>query len=274
MMDEQTGWSDGESAFEGVRLHYGRGGRGSPVLLLHGVTDNGRCWGRTATALAATHDVVLLDQRGHGHSSAPESGYELTNLADDAAGLIDALGIGQAAVVGHSLGARVALTLAAAHPALVSRLVLEDPPFDLGATAPGGRDSDDERRQRFAWLRDLKTLTREQLITACHEQSPAWDEAECVAWAESKLQASPRLWEPGGISFSSDWRGELRAVTAPLLLVRGDTALGSIVDDARAAEVLALARDGQDARIAEAGHSIHRDQAAAFAAAVAPFLAI
>ena len=55
-------------------------------------------------------------------------------------------------------------------------------------------------------------------------------------------------------------------------VVRGDPALGSIVDNAHATEVLALARQGSDARIEEAGHSIHRDQAADFAAVVVPYL--
>lgn len=273
MMDAQIDWSDGAYAVNGARLHYARGGHGSPVLLLHGVTDNGRCWGRTAVALAKRHDVVVLDQRGHGRSSAPASGYDLDDLAGDAAELITALRIAPAAIVGHSLGARVALTLAAARPALVAGLVLEDPPLASDATAWTARNRDSERYQWFEWLREYKALTREQLIARCHDQSPLWDEAERIAWAESKLQASSRLWEPGGISFSSDWRAELRAVAAPLLLVRGDVERGALIDDACAAEVLALARAGHDVHIAEAGHSIHRDQAAAFAAVVAPFLA-
>src|SRR5579884_1862621 len=106
-------WVEGDVTVAGVRLHYARGGQGSPALLLHGVTDSGRCWGRTAATLAARHDVVLLDQRGHGRSDAPRGGYDLSDFASDAAGVIRALGLAPAAVVGHSLGARVALLLAA-----------------------------------------------------------------------------------------------------------------------------------------------------------------
>ena len=260
---------EGKCTVNGVRLHYARAGQGAPVLLLHGVTDNGRYWGRTGTALVQAHDVVSLDQRGHGRSEAPAAGYGLADLAADAAGVIEALRIAPAAVVGHSLGARVALTLAATRPELVARIVLEDPPLNTGSTAW----TDQGRYDWFAWLRDYKTLTREELIARCHEQSPRWDDADCVVWAESKLEASPHLWEAGGMTLETDWRAELRAVRCPLLLVHGDTELGSIVDDAHTEEAMSLAAAGRDLRIAESGHSIHRDQAAAFAEAAVAFLA-
>lgn len=260
-------WTGGECTVGGVRLHYARGGQGSPVIMLHGVTDNGRYWGRTASALAARHDVVLLDQRGHGRSDAPAAGYDLASLAADAASVLAALRIMSAAVVGHSLGARVALTLAATQPTLVSRLVLEDPPLDL---APARTEQ--QRYDRFAWLRDLKSRRRDELIAHCRAQWPWWEGDDCVVWAESKLEASPRLWGADGISIDSDWRAELRAVACPLLLVRGAVARGSLVEEAHAAEALRLARAGQDTYIAESGHSIHRDQPAAFAGAVVAFL--
>lgn len=267
-------WMDGDVVVSGVRLRYARGGQGSPVLLLHGVTDSGRCWGRTAEALARAHDAILLDQRGHGGSQAPESGYRLADLAGDAAGTIRALGAAPAAVVGHSLGARAGLTLAATYPDLVSRLVLIDPPLDVNWSSPEHPewDTDTARYHWFAWVRDFRALSQEALVDLCRSRSPAWSADECARWAESKLQLSPRLWGPGGIEIAGSWREEMARVGCPTLLVRGDAALGSIVDDAYAAEAMRLLADGADVRIEGAGHSIHRDQCDACLAAIRPFL--
>lgn len=273
-------WIDGDVMVDGVRLHYARTGQGRPVLLLHGLGDAGRCWGRTAEALAQAHDVVLLDQRAHGQSTAPERGYALADLAADAAGVIRALDLAPAAILGHSLGARVGLTLAATSPELVARLVLDDPPLDVDWSSPEqpNLDADQSRYHWFAGLRGLQELSRDDLIARCRTQSPAWSPAECAVWAESKLQANPRLWGPGGLEIAGPWREEMARVTCPVLLVRGDVEQaadverGSIVDEAHAAEAMRLLRLGQDAHIAGAGHSIHRDRFEAFMAVVGPFL--
>lgn len=267
-------WTEGDVVVTGVRLHYARAGSGSVVLLLHGVTDSGRCWGRTADALARSHDTILLDQRGHGESAAPESGYALADLAGDVAGAIRVLGLASASVVGHSLGARAGLTLAATYPDLVTRLVLIDPPLDVDWSSPEHPewDADTARYQWFAWARDCRALSREALVDRCRSRSPAWSADECARWAESKLQLSPRLWGPGGIEIAGSWREELARVRCPTLLVRGDVALGAIVDDAHAAEAARLLTGGADVRIEGAGHSIHRDQLDACLAAIRPFL--
>lgn len=70
-------WASGIVETNGVRLHYLRsGGAKPPVALAHGALDDARCWARVAEALAADYDVVAVDARGHGHSQAPEEGYD------------------------------------------------------------------------------------------------------------------------------------------------------------------------------------------------------
>lgn len=270
-------WSDGDVMVDGLQLRYARAGQGRPVLLLHGLGDAGRCWGRTAEALAQSHDVILLDQRGHGQSAAPQRGYALSDLAADAAGVIRELDLAPAAVLGHSLGARAGLTLAATSPELVAQLVLEDPPLDVDWSLPG-LDAGQARYQWFAGLRSLRELSQEALLARCRAQSPAWSLSECAVWAQSKRQANPHLWGPGGLEIAGPWREEMARVDCPVLLVRGDVEQaadverGSIVDEAHAAEAMQLLRQGQDAYIAGAGHSIHRDRFEAFMAVVGPFL--
>lgn len=275
-------WIDDDVVVNGVRLHYARGGQGRPVLLLHGVTDAGRCWGRTADTLARAHDVILLDQRAHGHSEAPESGYALADLAADAAGVIRTLGLAPAAVLGHSLGARVGLTLAATYTDLVARLVLEDPPLDYDwSSEQPGLDANQARYNWFEEVRGLRMLAPAEVVAHCRAQAPTWSADECVRWAESKLLVHPRLWGPGGLTIAGPWRQEMEQIACPVLLVRGavavgtdsaDLEMGSVVDHAHAAEAMHLLRHGADVCIPRAGHSVHRDRFDAFITSVGPFL--
>ena len=110
MTDE---WQAGDVAANGIHLHYTRtGGAKPPVVLAHGVTDDGLCWSRVAEALAPRYDVIMVDARGHGRSQAPEQDYRLAAQAADMAAVIAALGLVRPAILGHSLGAAMALVLA------------------------------------------------------------------------------------------------------------------------------------------------------------------
>ena len=110
----------------GVRLAATRWpGTGPPILLLHGVASQRRFWNLVAPELAG-RPVCALDQRGHGDSGKPDSGYDLPTVAADAATALDALGWSRAVVVGHSWGGAVAATLAAEHPERVLAVVAVD----------------------------------------------------------------------------------------------------------------------------------------------------
>lgn len=100
---------------------------GTPVVLIHGYTDNSRSWSLMAPALAAAlpeRRIIALDLRGHGLSSAPACCYGPDSLANDVALALDGLGIDRADLVGHSLGSITSAYLAATRPDRVNRLVL------------------------------------------------------------------------------------------------------------------------------------------------------
>jgi len=108
-------------------------GQGPATVMLHGLaTGNMATWYSSfASPLAASRRVVLYDQRGHGGSSTPASGFDLDTQADDLEAVIAAYGLQGKAIdlVGHSMGALVALHFALRHPQQLRRLVLVDAPM-------------------------------------------------------------------------------------------------------------------------------------------------
>ena len=111
-----------------VTLHLRRAGRGAPLVLLHGYPQNGDCWHALAPRLAERFDVIVPDLRGYGRSDAPADtaldpqGYTKRTMARDIAGLLDALGIEAAHVLGHDRGARVTYRMALDLPERVRHL--------------------------------------------------------------------------------------------------------------------------------------------------------
>ncbi len=115
---------------DGLNIHYEVHGSGPPVLLLHGFASSGRInWvstGWTESLAGAGFRAIVPDQRGHGRSDAPHdpARYGVPRMAADALELLDHLELPRAALMGYSLGARVAAFAAASHPRRVGVLVL------------------------------------------------------------------------------------------------------------------------------------------------------
>lgn len=124
----QAEWADAKRVVtlsNGIDMAYVEAGApdGPPVLLIHGYTDNSRSWSLIAPHLAKRR-LLAIDLRGHGKSDAPPCCYAYTDLANDAALFLDAMGIARADVIGHSLGSLAGQLLAAQHPERVRDLVL------------------------------------------------------------------------------------------------------------------------------------------------------
>lgn len=112
----------------GLNLHYWQSGSGPDMVLVHGLGGNLAGWHLTMVPeLQRQFRVTTYDLRGHGRSEAPRGGYTTLDMAEDLCGLLDALRIKQAAVVGHSWGADIALHFALIHPERASELVLIEP---------------------------------------------------------------------------------------------------------------------------------------------------
>jgi len=106
-----------------LRMRYRLLGAGTPVVLLHGWPQTSHEWRHVATALSGDHLVIVPDLRGLGDSTRPATGYDKQTLAEDVWALLDGLGIENAAIVGHDLGAAVGYRVACTRPQSVSHLV-------------------------------------------------------------------------------------------------------------------------------------------------------
>ncbi|WP_026341924.1 alpha/beta fold hydrolase [Actinomadura atramentaria] len=102
---------------------------GPPLLLVHGFAADSADWSFHVPELNRARRVVAPDLRGHGHSSAPPTGYRPQDLAADLLRLLDRLGVARADVIGHSLGTMVGSVLAVEHPDRVRALVCVDPAY-------------------------------------------------------------------------------------------------------------------------------------------------
>jgi N-formylmaleamate deformylase len=267
-----TNWQSTFVTANGVRLHYHRTGGSKPaVVLAHGITDSGLCWRRVALALAERYDVIMVDARGHGHSEAPSQGYAPEDHAADLVGLIQALDLEKPALVGHSMGAFTAATLAAHYPGAVRCLVLEDPPWRAaGSSSPEARAS-----RRTEWreaIMDRKSQSLREVIASGRVRSPEWAEAEFEPWAEAKHQVSPQVVDFIGDSFDS-WIELIPRIDCPTLLITGDPDRGAIVTPPVAEQIAALNDKIAVTRIPGAGHNIRRQRYDRYVEVVSRFLA-
>jgi pimeloyl-ACP methyl ester carboxylesterase len=258
---------------DGLRLHavehVGAGERSAapPVLLLHGVTGHAAVWHDVAEPLSAHRRVLALDFRGFGDSQwSPTASYRTTDHAADVVGMLDALAIDQATLVGSSWGALVALAVSAIVPARVDRLVMVDvePSFTQGET-------------------DLFPRPR---TYAAHAEAVAHERAANPHAGDALLDvvaASGTRPGPDGslvpkhdpVFFerwpfrSDDWWDALATVAAPALVVHAGA---SFVRREITERMSATFANGHHVEIPESTHVVPIDAPAPLAAALLSFL--
>ena len=258
-----SNWFEGDVSANVIKVHYHRTGTpGKPVLLLlHGITDSGRVWVRVARELEDEYDMVMTDARGHGQSGDLSTGFSIPMLADDAAGVIQGLGLGRPYVWGHSMGAITAATLAANYPGLVQAAVLEDPPLLSAAAETGQRVAarEEQAASRARSFPDFRAMSPEERLATAAAMNPNWHADELPPWAESKAQFDPAVGRHFGSFQGYPWREVLARIQCPTLLVTGDPELGAIVTPEVAREAVALLKKGQVVRVAGCGHNVHRE---------------
>lgn len=118
---------------EGVALAYEEKGTGRPMVFLHGTGCDHTYFAPQVEYFAATHRVINVDLRGHGQSDAPHQDYTITLFAEDIAWLCNELGAKKPILVGHSMGANIALELAGRYQDVPASIIMLDPVMFLSA---------------------------------------------------------------------------------------------------------------------------------------------
>ena len=149
------------------RIAYRRLGSGRPLLVLNGLAATSADWDPSFIGgLAAANDLVLLDNRGIGASTDNGAPFDIRQLADDTARVIEALEFERASVLGWSLGGFIAQTLALDHHGLVDRLILL-------STDPGGADAELASPDVRSRLADMSGTRMSKLVDCFRSCFPA-----------------------------------------------------------------------------------------------------
>jgi pimeloyl-ACP methyl ester carboxylesterase len=259
----------GFAPVNGTRLFYQVRGTGSVVVLIHGGQLDCRMWDDQFTAFSQHFRVIRYDVRGYGGSFRPEM---LSSDADDLAGLLDYLKVNKAHITGLSLGGRIAIDFALAHPTRVSSLTLAGPGLS-GYEPPGGTETDlrmwniikaarDEGPEKATalWLKDpfmAPAMEQARLVPAL--ERIARENAHC--WLENPvLQRSPQ-------PVAATRLGEIKV---PTLLIIGDRDVPQIK---ATIETLQKGISGsKKVSIKDAGHMVNMEKPDIFNEAVLSFL--
>ena len=156
------GWSDGYVYANGVRLHYYRAvpAPDKPaIVMVHGVTDNGLCWTTLSWELQDDYDIYMLDTRGHGLSDPFTTADDGDTLIKDVVAAVQALGLENPILMGHSMGAATVMRVGAEYPDLARAVIMLDP----GLPRPGAQEG---RGARGAGQREGQTAGQREGQTA------------------------------------------------------------------------------------------------------------
>jgi non-heme chloroperoxidase len=202
----------------GVRLHYVEQGdsAGQPIIMLHGYTDSWFSFSRVLPLLPATYHTYTLDQRGHGDSERPASGYTMPDLAADVVAFMDAVDLPSATLVGHSMGSLAALEVALAISQRVERLVL------IGSATNIRSEAVLEFQQAVEALDDPvpAEFAREFQVSTIYHPVP--DDFLDRAVAES-LKLPAYVWRAAlAGQLAVDYTTHLDRIQMPVLILRGD----------------------------------------------------
>jgi 3-oxoadipate enol-lactonase len=255
----------------GVDLYYEERGDGPPLLLIFGFTGNATGWARQLPAFSPHFRTIIFDNRGAGRSTAPPGAYTIEEMAADAVGLLDVLGVERAHVLGHSMGGQVAQEMAIRAPERLDRLVLastwarSDTLFNTvidvwGQLYRQGLDLQTCAKFAFTWL----------LTAGFLDAAGALDQMLGLAASDPFPPPAQGVWGQSRAIIAGDTRGRLASIRAPTLVIVGRQ---DILTPVRFSEDLAWGIPNATLRVLErGGHGLLFERPADFNQAILDFL--
>jgi pimeloyl-ACP methyl ester carboxylesterase len=261
---------------DGCNLHWAELGQGPPIVFLHGLCDSHRTWLKVAPMLAQTRRVLMLDLPGHGLSERPDASYALGWHARVVGGWLEALGLENVDLVGHSYGGGVALGMLLLEQRLrVRRLAL---------VAAGGLGRDVSLPLRLASVplvveRFGQPFMARGTCLALSAAGSGYEDAEIARLSAMNATAGTARAFARSVRDVIDWRGQHRhlldggnelGALPPIALFWGEC--DRIIPIAHATDTASLLGGVSLTRFARCGHFPHRQDPAGFVQALEAFL--
>ena len=262
---------------DGASYEVRSGGDGPPILLIHGFTGRGADWAPFLPALRRVATTITVDLLGHGRSDSPAdpARHAVERQAADLAAILRQLGASPAAVVGYSLGARVALRLAVASSGVVARLMLESP--SAGIADPAARATRVAADEELARILDRAGI---EAFVERWENLPVFASERAMPDLDrGRLHAARMRNRAPGLAASLRGAGQgameplgsrLAGVRSPTLVVAGP--LDGVGAD-RAIAIAAAIPAARQMMLEGTGHAPHREAPDRFADLLVDFVA-
>lgn len=200
----------------GIRIHVAQQGEGELALVfLHYYGGSSRTWQLVMDQLADRYRTIATDHRGWGKSQAPDDAYGIPDLADDAQGVIEALGLKRYVLVGHSMGGKTAQLLASRRPEGLVGVVLVAPsppsPMQVSVEQRAVMAGAYASRESVSWVVD-NVLVGTKLSDELREQV-----------IEDSLRGAPvAKWSWPNVAMREDIAVQLAAIDVPVVVLSGD----------------------------------------------------
>ena len=280
------------SGVDGLGLHLlDWGGRGTPLLFVHGYGHNAHLWDPLVPDLVDHYRVLALDNRGHGDSEPdPEFRYHNAAIARDVQAVVEQLELDQLALVGHSQGGHACLRVAGRHPERIRRLVLAEAGPDIPARGAGGPPASVRLlAPSFETIAEYETILAElyplldagdRASLAAHSLRPCENGGFAPKLDDRFLRRESRRSAETRVNFDRQaWVEKenariwhyLEQIRCPTLVLHGEDSpmLAAVTVRRMVDDVLA---DARAVTIPGAGHALMLDAPEAFRAALVTFL--
>jgi pimeloyl-ACP methyl ester carboxylesterase len=254
-----------------ISLYYEIRGKGNPLLLISGLNSDNASWAGVWPRLGKYFRVILFDNRGSGRSDIPKKRYSIREMAEDAIGLLDYLGIRKCHAIGHSMGGYIAQELAINFPERVGKLVLE-----ATASVSSARNNIlfNDLLRRFQKDRDNESLMRSWSYWSFSPK--AFNRKNYIEGFIKKVLAYPYLQSAEGFKGQVDAissfnaHGRIRNIKAKALVIIGSDDILIYPEESKS---LAEGIKGSIVKeIKDAGHGVHVENPAEFISKVIQFL--
>jgi 3-oxoadipate enol-lactonase len=254
-------------SLDNISLYYETTGQGQPLVFINGLGSSTRDWEFQVAEFSRTYQVITYDLRGHGRSDKPAGPYSIPQFAADSAGLLKALGVASAHIVGLSLGGAVAFQLALDYPQLVKTMtIVNSAPAMVGITP----DAQKEVERRVAIVRQVGMRAMGEALAPNLFPKPehaALRQTFVERWAEN----DPQAYIEATLSMVG-WNvtDRLGSIRCPALVIAADQDYTPV---AIKEAYVKLLPDAQLVVIADAHHATPIERPQEFNAVLASFLA-